>query len=457
MAPILWFEGRLDMAARVAQHNKGLLFVVLEREGMETSAGLRRLWEQFDATLLSRPYVAVRVNDLQLVRSALGHIHSPEDVSPSVSLTMVYDCSPPFSFDSLQWSSDLNYDKFHNFILNSAQKSPAQSASLSQPASTSTQENAADQSVEEKVKKARQLLENKRKIDDENKRKEEKEKELERIKNAKAMQQTQKEKDEKALIEAAAQRRKDKVEAEKEKERVKALLQADKEEREYRQKMMMGMNAGNTQNEKKENIQLNKPIPSDRCRVLVRFPDGSCLVEEFPSSDNLHSLIELILQKKLATPGFKLSQFYPRRVFSEEEKGRTYLDLGLTPTCTLIVLQDRPNSDIKPLYDGANGFWILLAALFSPLQFIWTKLAEMVGFGGSNTARGNDGTNRANRAENDGTPAQGQGQEPHRRGIPTGAAIRRRGNIARLHNANGEEQEPDEDMANYNGNSTQFF
>ena len=44
-----------------------------------------------------------------------------EDVSPSVSLTMVYDCSPPFSFDSLQWSADLNYDKFHNFILNSAQ------------------------------------------------------------------------------------------------------------------------------------------------------------------------------------------------------------------------------------------------------------------------------------------------------------------------------------------------
>ncbi|PAV60864.1 hypothetical protein WR25_02275 [Diploscapter pachys] len=455
MAPILWFEGRLDVAARVAQHNKGLLFVVLEGEGREASSGLRRLWEQFDATLLSRPYVAVRVNDLQLVRSALGHI---QDVSPSVSLTMVYDCSPPFSFDSLQWSADLNYDKFHNFILTSAQKSPAQSASLSQPASTSTQENAADQSIEEKVKKARQLLENKRKIDEENKQKEEKEKELERIKNAKAMQQAQKEKGEKALLEAAAQRRKDKLEAEKEKERVKALLQADKEEREYRQKMMMGMNAGNTQNEKKENVQLNKPVPSDRCRVLVRFPDGGCLVEEFPSSDNLHSLIELILHKKLATPGFKLSQSYPRKVFSEEEKGKTYLDLGLTPTCTLIVLQDRSNSDIKPLYDGANGFWILLAAFFSPLQFIWTKLAEMIGFGGSNAVGGND---RANRAENDRTAAaaaQGQGQEPHRRGIPTGAAIRRRGNIARLHNANGEEQEePDEDMANYNGNSTQFF
>ena len=75
MAPILWFEGRLGVAARVAQHNKGLLFVVLEGEGREAaSAGLRRLWEQFDATLLSRPYVAIRVNDLQLVRSALGHI-----------------------------------------------------------------------------------------------------------------------------------------------------------------------------------------------------------------------------------------------------------------------------------------------------------------------------------------------------------------------------------------------
>lgn len=51
----------------------------------------------------------------------------------------------------------------------------------------------------------------------------------------------------------------------------------------------------------------------------------------------------------------------------------------------------------------------------------------MIGFGGSNTG-GNSGANRANRAENDRTAAaQGQGQEPHRRGIPTGAAIRRVG------------------------------
>ena len=52
---------------------------------------------------------------------------------------------------------------------------------------------------------------------------------------------------------------------------MKALLQADKEEREYKQKMAMGMNVGSKQDDKKENIQLNKPVPSDRLTLFIKY------------------------------------------------------------------------------------------------------------------------------------------------------------------------------------------
>lgn len=93
-----------------------------------------------------------------------------------------------------------------------------------------------------------------------------------------------------------------------------------------------------------------------RCRVQVRLPNGENIVEEFSSNDCLNTLAELVkqvsdrelqqlplviesIQDGRVGGAFSIAQVYPRKVFTEEDMKKSFLELCLTPTCTLLVLQ----------------------------------------------------------------------------------------------------------------------
>ncbi|KHJ86110.1 UBX domain protein [Oesophagostomum dentatum] len=231
------------------------------------------------------------------------------------------------------------------------------------------------------------------------------------------MQEAQKKREEQELIEAAAQRRRDKIEAERERERLKAQIKADREEREFRERLGKQMNmqasAGDMPAHHSSSVPKMEPVPSDRCRVQVRLPDGDNIVDEFDSNEPLTTLVELIKQDGRVSGHFQIAQVYPRKVFSEEELRQSFLSLCLTPNCTLLVL-----------------------------QYVYGLITGWLGWGsgsGSSTTSNSKQTSEAKRH-----------REPHE----TGATVRRRGNVTRLHNTN---DDSDDDNANWNGNSTQFL
>ncbi|RCN47814.1 UBX domain protein [Ancylostoma caninum] len=245
------------------------------------------------------------------------------------------------------------------------------------------------------------------------------------------------------LIEAAAQRRRDKIEAEKERERLKAQIKADREEREFRERRGRPVDIASAGDMPTQPAAPRmEPVPSDRCRVQVRLPNGENIVEEFPSSDCLSTLTELIKQDGRVGGAFSIAQVYPRKVFTDEDMEKSFLELCLTPTCTLLVLQSRPKTSQIVAASPLGGIFSLFSMLIiAPLQYIYNVIA---GFLGWNSGSDASTTSQARQDE-----AKRQ-RDPH----SSGATVRRRGNVTRLHNTN---DDSDDENANWNGNSTQFL
>ncbi|KAK6047618.1 UBX domain protein [Cooperia oncophora] len=304
---------------------------------------------------------------------------------------------------------------FENHCFGQNSRTAKESANIrcSVPASSSSPPPSAA-ALEEKVKRAKILLEQKKKADEEAKIEEEKRRELERINAGKLMQEAQQKRHEQELIEAAAQRRRDKIEAEKERERLKAQIKADREEREFRERRGRPVDASAGDMPKQPEPPKMEPVPSDRCRVQVRLPDGDNIVEEFASSDCLSVLVDLIRQDGRVSGAFSIAQVYPRKVFTGDEMQKSFLDLCLTPNCTLLVIQSRPKSSQIISANPLRGILSLLSMLvLAPLQYFYNTVSGWLGW--------NSGMESFKNFQ--------------------------RGNTSRLHNTN---DDSDEDNANWN-------
>ncbi|VDN24552.1 unnamed protein product [Cylicostephanus goldi] len=282
--------------------------------------------------------------------------------------------------------------------------------------SSSSNVSAHSLSLEEKVERAKRLLEEKKKAEEEAAKLREKERELERINEGKLAQEAQKKREEQAIIDAAAQRRRDKIEAEKERQRLIAQIKADREEREYRERLARHADTASAGDMPAQPPPPPKmePIPSDRCRVQVRLPEGDNIVEEFSSSDCLNTLMELIRQDGRVRGAFSLAQVYPRKVFTEEELQKSYLELCLTPSCTLLVIQKHPKTSNIIAASPLGGVYSLISMLLiAPLQYIYGIVAGW--FGWNSGSGSSSSSNQAHQEPK-------RQREPHE---PHGATVRR--------------------------------
>ncbi|VDL73072.1 unnamed protein product [Nippostrongylus brasiliensis] len=426
-----WFAGTVSTAIQISRKNNALFVVFIESKN-EKGEKMRQLWDKADPTpVLPASYF-------------IDNLGKPIEV-----ITLL---------------KDLDYDEFFTKIMGSVQvveafqtfSAAVKGTSTQQPAqaSTATEVPAASfssvptpsssMSLEEKAQRARMLLEQKRKLEEEAKKEEEKRRELERIAAGKLMQEAQQKRHEQELIESAAQRRRDKIEAEKERERLKAQIKADREEREFRERRGKPVEASAASAPPNEAAPRMEPVPSDRCRVQVRLPNGDNIVEEFSSDDHLSTLFDLIVQDGRVKGAFSIAQVYPRKTFSEEEMQKSFLELCLTPTCTLLVIQSQTSSSQIITSNPFRGLFSLFTLLVvGPLQYVYNMVAGWLGWNsGINSPGTGSGQTRSEETK--------RRRDPH----PTGGVIRRRGNTGRLHNTN---DDSDDETANWNGNSTQFL
>ncbi|CAB3401660.1 unnamed protein product [Caenorhabditis bovis] len=438
-----WFPGSVDTAIQISRKNKALLIVYIASDD-ENGKLMERLWNEIDAPNFACPTVGIRMHKNDKEAQQFAQVY-PTPFLPASYLIDLH--GKPL--EVITHLIGLNNDSFRSRLNKAVDQfvkdnganvtTPivaAPQASAPAPAPTSSQ-----QEIAEKVLRAKKLLEEKKKLDEEKKIEEGKMKEIERIKNLKMMQKAKEEREEREIREAAKQRAREKLESEKERERLRAQIKADREEAEYRKKREAA--AANSSGESAridETTTTTKAIPTDRCRIRVRMPNGSTLDEEFASGDNLNSLIEIIRQKTQIQGEFELSQAFPKRIFNGDDLDKNFIENGLTPSSSLIVRQSMAQNQLsKP-----SSFMSILSWLFlSPIQM-------MVALFTSWTSSGRSGSSKK---DDEPEPAGGDAQ-PRRRGMPRSAEVRRRGNFAALDNPN--DSDPEEE-ARYNGNSTSFL
>ncbi|KAF1761901.1 hypothetical protein GCK72_010160 [Caenorhabditis remanei] len=449
-----WFPGNVTTAIQVSRTNKSLLIVYITND-TEDGRLFDEYWQHIDSSNLLCPVVGIKLIAGETAAKQFADIY-PTPIVPAAYLIdqngkpiEVITTLVGKTYDQFRAKFDKATAQFINSTLASVKPTSSASsttAPVSSPAARQepvpvSQETSAE--IAEKVARAKSLLEQK-KLKDAEKQREAAKQMKEEISKAREAKQ---DRDDKALMEAAKQRKMEKLEAGKEKERILAQIKADRKDAQKRFGNATNVETNTDKKESTSSSIVGKAVPSDRCRLQIRLPNGSTFVEEFPSNDVLNSLVEIIRQKpSIAGDAFEIQQPYPRRVFTVEDYSKSFIDNLLTPSTALVVVQKSSGSS-RP---GSGSFALntsslnLFAWLFYPFSAIWSVFCGMLGWGQANN----------NKKDNDVSTEQRSDAGPPRRGMPRSAEVRRRGNVAGLENPNDDDPE---ERASFNGNSTQFM
>jgi len=189
---------------------------------------------------------------------------------------------------------------------------------------------------------------------------EEQDKELEDEKErrsvGKSMAKLKKAREEVEMKEALEERKKDAILEKEARARVLAQIQADREERKRRfeNKLNWIPDPSESSAKKKsvteDDVSLNPFAPSkpdsESTRIQFRFPDGHTVTQEFKSTDVLLMAKEFVQEAEpsLNRVKFSLSQTFPRKLFSDQDMDKSFLNHGLVPSTVLLVIPDSRSS-----------------------------------------------------------------------------------------------------------------
>lgn len=298
-----------------------------------------------------------------------------------------------------------------------------------------------DLSPEDKVERAKELLNQKR----EAKRTEEDEgaraKELERRKMGQDVQKLKRLQQDNELKELMDERNKEKKEQQDARQRVLAQIAQDKAERAARFATPTQQPRVSPQISPQP---VHRVVNTNSARLQFKLPDGSSHTHEFLSSNTLQDVRNYIVTTlNLPFNNFTLSTTFPRREFTIEEGGETLLALELVPNAVILVL---------PLHHGAVAtnsnsswlmtvFWSILGPFLNVVGYVKTML-----FGPPQPRSPSPNPERKRPSENAGEPSN----LPKRKMGESGV-VRRQGNVHRL----TDKTDSDDDNNTWNGNSTQ--
>lgn len=314
--------------------------------------------------------------------------------------------------------------------------------------------------LEERVERAKQLalqLKEQKRIEEEEK---EKLKEMERRKLGRNLQKNKQKQQEQEVKQLADEIAREKAEERAAREKIRQQIALDRAERATKYNAVKA----EEERQKQEVLQAKLKIEQERAaveaanrsiyaRLQFRLPDGSSMNHQFDAGASLQTVLDFV--KEAVKPPFSpfhLSLAFPRRVFQENDYSLSLRDLQLAPTASILVLPVRSSAvQSSQKFDNFNFVWLLL----SPFLTIWRMLQTFL-FGTPSPSI----PNQAGRSSS-GTTSQAESSTagsrtnvvPPRNSQSSDSKIfgRREGNIYRLPNPNGE----DDDNNTWNGNSTQ--
>ncbi|XP_071635443.1 UBX domain-containing protein 4 isoform X1 [Temnothorax longispinosus] len=316
--------------------------------------------------------------------------------------------------------------------------------------------------TEEKLERARQLIELQRKQRLDEEQKKEREREVERRKMGRDVQKMRQTQQNLEIKQAQEERMREKAAETAAREKVRQQIAQDKLERKQKElALQQQMQQPQCQEQPKYN-----PPPSNVTvtRIQFRLPSGNSHTGQFEPSNTLRTLRTYVAENiDLPFRHFAMSTSFPRRELTFEENDKTLLELELVPTAVILILPLKNSNVTKVVLHRTQdvGFFSrFIWSFFTPVIRIYNYI---VGYfsgtnGDANQQRGdssNDSVETTNNPDRAISPNQQNvvqsGLFRRYLGNQGGTTIRAQGNIHRLHSGGDDNDENN----TWNGNSTQ--
>jgi len=410
-----WFEGGVREAISAAKSKKTVFVVVVTGpSGHDESDKLKKVLEDSEIVAKFSSMVCISLENGTPTCSQFAAIYpvilipsiyfidSSTGVDIEITGGVITKESLNTSFEKVKKSVE-GVESTPNKPSDNVECVPETSASVdnSETSASSSSSAPVQPSLNERVERAKQLVEQRKMEKEREEQDKEKSKEVERREIGKAMLERKRMLEEKELRDAAAQRRKDKEEERLAREKVKAQLEQDKLEK----RMKFQAEKAAEQELRKENEKAALASAAEEAerraaeratsaRIQFRLPDGSSQTKLFPSESPLSEVYDFVktgLTTKYSS--FSLSTTFPRRNLDTLDMSNTLKNLQLAPSATVMVLPTASSS--VSLQDG--GFVSMLWMLLTPFTMLWTMLTRFFSSPGSSTSESDSG-NRAGAA-----------------------------------------------------------
>ncbi|NXR69454.1 UBXN4 protein, partial [Rhadina sibilatrix] len=223
----------------------------------------------------------------------------------------------------------------------------------------------------------------------EEKRKEEEQKEIkkeiERRKTGKEMLEYKRRQEEELTKRMLEERNREKAEERAARERIRQQIAMDRAERAARfaksKEEAEAAKAAALQAKQAEIEARKEAAQRERsaiARIQFRLPDGSSFTNQFPSEARLEEARQFAAQMVGNTYGnFSLATMFPRREFTKEDYGKKLLELELAPSASVVLLPaGRPATSV--VQASGSDLWKFLGTILYPLLAVWRFISNFL-------------------------------------------------------------------------------
>ncbi|KAK7092782.1 UBX domain-containing protein 4-like [Littorina saxatilis] len=469
-----WFSGNIPQAIQLAKE-RGSIFLVYVTGEDEDTKGMDKMWEDAEVSEMCKrdATVAIKIQGNSESCTFFSQIY-PVVIIPSAYF--IGNNGTPLEVIGGKVDADSFRQKVQNVLERnkSNEASPAQSSQqqhMSSAASSSAasqlpgtsaasssrsdvamaatseeeepQKKKSKPELDDRVERARELLEKKKALKAQEEFEKERLKEVERRKTGQSVQQLKQFQQEREILEVKEQLKKEKEEERKAREHIKLEIARDRAERNAKYQTEKSQKTEQQEAARKAKLVEQQRAAaeagarrSETARIQFRLPDGSSVSNQFPSSERLQAAYEFVVQRMDCD--VTLSTAYPRRTFTQSDMDATFVDLQLAPTAVLIVV---PASGSLGNSSGGGGGG-LLSLLFAPFMVIWNLIMSF--FAPSPALTQNSNSSAGSSSSTSAAGGDRERQSATKRS-------RQEGNIRRMRNPDDD----DDENATWNGNSTQ--
>uniref|UniRef100_UPI003AACF426 UBX domain-containing protein 4 n=1 Tax=Centroberyx gerrardi TaxID=166262 RepID=UPI003AACF426 len=297
---------------------------------------------------------------------------SPPEPTPSPPAATEAAAAPGTSKESLSRTAD------DNGVSGAMTPGEDRSASSDDASHSSQSEENLDAKVERLTKKLEERREQRKKGEEETEIK----KEVERRKLGKDMLDFKRKQEDDKTKRLLEERNREKAEEKAARERVKQQIALDRADRAARyaknQEEVQAAKQAALQARQAEQEARKEALSRERsaiARIQFRLPDGSSFTNQFPSESRLQDARQFAVQEVGNRYGkFSLATMFPRREFTSEDLNKTLLELELAPSASIVLLPSgRPANTV--VQSSGGGVWAILGTILYPLLAVWRFLS----------------------------------------------------------------------------------